>query len=150
MSLVTFSRPDPDHKIKQEGGVTIKTEAVEEFYEMQEDEPQISEEEILREGIHRKEFHIKVMQEEYVQNYIRRYLVDTDQPVTLLKRLTKGVCYKYIQEPKVGEWGTWKCWITSNSGVTICARDSKKKGAMRKVAIKALSQLFSINHSQPS
>ena len=144
----------PDHKIKLEGGVIIKTEAVEEFYGVKTQEMpdlQISEEEILKAKIHREEFHFKEMQEEYVQNYIKKFLVDTDQPVTLLKRLTKGVFYKYIQEPKVGkEWGAWKCWITSKSGVTICARDSKKKGAMRKVAIKALSQLFSINPSQPS
>ena len=70
---------------------------------------------------------------------------------SLIPSTVEGVFYKYIQEPKVGkEWGAWKCWITSKSGVTICARDSKKKGAMRKVAIKALSQLFSINHSHPS
>ena len=149
-----------DHKIKLEGGAVIKTEAVEEFYGVEEmhDEdvpPQISREEILKEippnarPKYQEVFQIKELTDEYIQTLVQKYLVDTDQPVTLLKRLTTDVFYKY-QVQVAGAWGPWKCWITCSSGVNICASDAKKKGAMRKVAIKALSQLFNINHSQSS
>ena len=141
---------NPDVKIKLEYEETVKTEAVE---EMQEVVPQISKEEILKEATaashhkYREVFHVKEMDEEYIQQLVQKYLVETNQPVTLLKRLTKDIFYKFIYEPGAGKDLAWKCWITSNDGINICASERSKKGAMCKVAIKALAQLFSINQS---
>jgi len=141
---------NPDVKIKLEYEETVKTEAVE---EMQEVVPQISKEEILKEAKaashhkYREVFHVKEMDEEYIQKLVQKYLVETNQPVTLLKRLTTDIFYKFIYEPGAGKDLAWKCWITSNDGINICASERSKKGAMCKVAIKALAQLFSINQS---
>ena len=139
---------NPDVKIKLEYEETVKTEAVE---EMQEVVPQISKEEILKEATaashhkYREVFHVKEMDEEYIQKLVQKYLVESNQPVTLLKRLTKDLWYKYKHEPGAGEKRAWKCWITSSDGINICASYWNKKGAMYKVAIRALAQLFSIS-----
>ena len=81
---------------------------------------------------------------------IQKYLVKTKEPISLLKIFTKNICYQFSYEPKAGAQLAWKCWITSRTGVTICARDWKKKGAMRKVAVNALAQLFSVDQFQSS
>ena len=158
--------------IKLERGVVIKTEAVEEFYgeqtheeTQQEEMPQISKEEILNirakyidknvslgvEDIGKDNvFEAKEMKEKEFQRLIQKYHVKTNQPITLLAQLTKDLFYKYKHEPQQGQEVAWKCWITSSSGLTICARDRKKKAAMLKTALKALSQLFSINYPPSS
>jgi len=158
--------------IKLERGVVIKTEAVEEFYgeqtheeTQQEEMPQISKEEILSmrakyidkdisldvedidEG---NAFEVKEMKDEDFQRLIQKYHVKTNQPIALLAQLTKDLFYKHKHEPQQGQDSAWKCWITSSSGLTICARDRKKKGAMLKTARKALSQLFFINYPPSS
>merc|ERR1712150_266613 len=87
-------------------------------------------------------FLVKEIGDEYIAKLIQKYQVETYQPVTLLKRLTEDLFYKYKYEPKAGRDLAWKCWIASSDGIEICARDFKKKGAMCKVAIKALAQLL--------
>ena len=153
---------NPNHEVKMESGAIIKTEAVEEFYGQQTSEwvqmevPSLSKEEILKEikanvhHVYKEVFHVKEMEDEYIHKLIQKYHRETNQPITLLKRLTKDLFYKYKHEPQQGQDLAWKCWITSSSGITICARDRKKKGAMLKTALKALSQLFSINYPPSS
>ena len=120
---------------------------------MLEEVPQISKEEILKEAKatshhrYREVFHVKEMEDEYIQKLVQKYLVKTNQPATLLKRLTTDIFYKFIYEPGAGKDLAWKCWITSSDGINFCASERSKKGAMYKVATKALAQLFSINQS---
>ena len=93
-----------------------------------------------------KEFDTRVLKDEDIQ----KYLVKTKEPISLLKILTKNLSYQFLYEPKAHQQLSWKCWVTSRTGVTICARDCKKKGAMRKVALKALAELFSVDLFQSS
>merc|ERR1712012_533122 len=121
---------NPRVKIKMEDELTIKTEEGEE--DMDEEVPQISNEEILKHfkpnvrHIYKEAFQVIEMSDDYIQKLIQKYHVDTNQPVTLLKRLTQDLFYKYVHEPKAGK--KWKCWITSSDGVNICASDYCRKG----------------------
>ena len=162
---------DPSCKIKLESGISIKTESVEEFYgeetpeEIREDVRQIFKKKILKiraKNIDKdKVFYAKEMKDEDFQKYI----VKIKEPIPLLKILTKNMFYQFLFVPNAGQKKAWKCWIRSRCSINICARHSKKKRAMSKVAIqdnfsgsskkkgaklklaiKAFAQLFSVNH----
>merc|ERR1719234_1585075 len=106
----------------------------------------VSEEDIDKDKV----FDVRDMKHEYIQKLIKKYHEQTNQPIPLLAQLTKDLFYKYKHEPQQGQEVAWKCWITSSSGITICARDRKKKGAMLKTARKALYQLYCIDYSPSS
>ena len=146
---------EADKEIKIESGVIIKQEAIEEFYEEGPDGEALSlsqERPLKRTPAESPKndqdvFHVRELPDQQRKEIIKKY-VQTNQPVVLLKRLTRHTFYKYSNNPK-GRHKTWKCWITSSSGITICAWGWKKKEAMRQVAVKALAQLFSV-HNFPS
>ena len=146
---------EADKEIKIESGVIIKQGAIEQFFG---DGPNgealsLSQEWPLKRTPaespknYQNVFHVRELPDQQRKRIIEKY-IDTNQPVTLLKRLTRHTFYKYSNDPK-GRDKTWKCWITSSSGITICAWGWKKKEAMRQVAVKALAQLFSV-HNFPS
>ena len=146
---------EADQEIKIESGVIIKREAVAESCGEEPDGEALS---LSQERSSKRTpaespknygdvFHVRELPDQQRKEIIKKY-VETNQPVVLLKRLTRHVCYKYSNNPK-GRDKAWKCWITSSSGITICAWGWKKKEAMQQVAVKALAQVFSVHNFPP-
>ena len=121
-----FEPSNPGCEIKSESGmvINVKSEIVEESYEEQ-----------TREELH--ENVPQVSNKEQILK-IRADNIDKDKVKIRAKNIQKDESpYQFLYDPKAGHCLAWKCWITNSDGLTISARDSKKKGAMCKVAQKA-------------